>query len=33
MKNQTIFIGENHYYWNEKLQKWIPENRKFEDTK
>ena len=34
MKNQeTILIGENWYYFDEDLQKWMPEIYKFEKTK
>ena len=33
MKNQTILIGENWYYWNEHKKQWMPESYKFEETK
>lgn len=33
MKNQTMLIRENWYYWNEDKKQWLPETYKFNKTK
>ena len=30
MKNETMLIGENWYYWNEDKKQWLPESYKFD---